>query len=72
MDVANNLDRGSELEQCGLTQEDFAGSRADGEDFSVLQADRLGDFSSIRCILESLDHVVKIHGLERGELHGGA
>lgn len=47
VDVADNLDRRGELDQGRLGKEDLARGLADGGDFGVLEADRLGHLARV-------------------------
>jgi len=64
MDVANDLDWWGKFDKSGLAEKDFAGSKADGGDFSILEAERLGNLAGVADIEEALDHVVDVKRLE--------
>jgi len=64
MDVANDLDWWGKFDKSGLAEKDFAGSKADGGDFSILEAERLGNLAGVADVEEALDHVVDVKRLE--------
>ena len=69
--VADDLDRGRELHQRRLGQEDLARGGTDGRDLGVLQADGLGYLASVARVQQTADHVVEIDRSERADAHGG-
>jgi len=64
MHVANDLDWWGKFDKSRLAEKDFAGSKADGGDLSILEAKRFGDLAGVADVEEALDHVVDVKRLE--------